>query len=235
MSNLASRFGGCRRARFILCFRARRVLEVSLVHPRLARAAYRYAQRSSARFRAASAALHTQAQHLAQAERQRHASKPAQRCRVSCAARACSHTVVARLARTLCPANQGHVTPGLPQQPNANANPARSDFHQHHFDNATASQTIAPFGLSLAGLGRLCRFKSGRPAGRVEAIILRRANSANPFAGRQNPVQCRLVSMTGPRSKTLQFQSIAQPHSQVGAALSASSWSQGLPTAAFLP
>ena len=57
----------------------------------------------------------------------------------------------------------------------------------------------------------------GRPAGRVEAIILRRANSANPFAGRHNPVQCRLVSMAGPRSKALQFQSIAQPHSQVGA------------------
>ena len=152
-------------------------------------------------------------------------------------ARAWRPAVVARLARTLCPANQGHVTPGLPQQPNAKANPARSDFHQHHFANATASQTIAPFGLSLAGLRGLCRFKSGASgrSGRVEAIILRRANSANPFAGRHNPVQCRLVSMTGPRSKTLQFQFIAQPHSKIGAALSASSWSQGLPTAAFLP
>ena len=108
-------------ARFILRFRARRVLEVSRVNPCLAHAAYRYAQRSSARFRAASAAPHTQAQHLAQAERQRHASRPARRFLLSCAARACCHTVVARLARTLGHAISGVGSPPLQKTNTINA------------------------------------------------------------------------------------------------------------------
>ena len=85
---------------------------------------------------------------------------------------------------------------------------SRSDFHHHRFSQRhVPSQSIAPFGLSLAGLRGLCRFKvwGVRPVGSTgNHSAQSKIQRTRSLAG-SNPVLCRLDSMTIPRSKWLQL------------------------------